>query len=131
MATFHQPTNGSAQRRDRVAVAPACLSRSLAPDHSLSVPLLRLRLPFCYGFVTGQTSISLAFCRRVTGVTAPEGGKGEVPISILQMLPSHFPCRHVECAKQRQRRRRFGSPDAVYQCQSGVAPRLPPHSICD
>jgi hypothetical protein len=38
--------------------------------------LLRALLPLCYGFVTGQTSISLPFYRLVTGVTAPEGGKG-------------------------------------------------------
>jgi hypothetical protein len=37
--------------------------------------LLRLLLTFCYGFVTGQTSISLPFYRDVTGVTAQREGK--------------------------------------------------------
>ena len=40
------------------------------------VRLLRLLLPFCYGFVTGQTSTSLPFYRDVTGVTAQREGKG-------------------------------------------------------
>ena len=42
----------------------------------------------CYGFVTGQTSISLPFYRCVTGVTAPEGGKGG--IHTLQMITFPF-----------------------------------------
>src|SRR6266481_3307414 len=42
------------------------------------VRLLRLLLPFCYGFVTGQTSISLPFYRDVTGVTAQREGKGGI-----------------------------------------------------
>ena len=37
---------------------------------------------------------------------------------------------HLECAGGAQRRRRFGSPYAVGQYQSGVALRLPPHSTC-
>jgi hypothetical protein len=38
--------------------------------------LLRVLLPFCSGFVTGKTSISIPFYRDVTGVTALGGGKG-------------------------------------------------------
>jgi hypothetical protein len=41
--------------------------------------LLRLQLPFCYGFVTGRTSILIPFYRNVTGVTALKGGKGVRP----------------------------------------------------
>ena len=40
--------------------------------------LLRLLLPFCYGFVTARTPISIPFYRCVTGVTALEGGKGNM-----------------------------------------------------
>jgi len=32
-------------------------------------------LPFCDGFVTGKTSISILFYRDVTDVTAPKGGR--------------------------------------------------------
>jgi hypothetical protein len=35
----------------------------------------------------------------------------------------------MECVGSAQRRRRFGSPHALRQYQSGVALRLPPHSI--
>src|SRR5436190_22576749 len=51
-----------------------------------SVRLLRLLLTFCYGFVTGQTSISLPFYRDVTGVTAQREGEGGVyHVSILHV----------------------------------------------
>jgi hypothetical protein len=46
---------------------------------TVSPVLLRLLLPFCYGFVTGQTSIPLPFYRDVTGVTALAGGRGVMP----------------------------------------------------
>src|SRR5437660_1725857 len=41
----------------------------------------------CYGFVTGQTSIPLPFYRCVTGVTAPEGGKGGIHAPANAYLP--------------------------------------------
>ena len=48
--------------------------------------LLRLLLPFCYGFVTALTSISIRFYRDVTGVTGQRGGSLYTPL-----LPFPFP----------------------------------------
>ncbi len=44
--------------------------------HTGLAHLLRALLPICYGFVAGQTSISLPFYCSVTGVTALKGGRG-------------------------------------------------------
>ena len=58
---------------------------------NVSPVLLRLLLPFCYGFVTGRTSIPLPFCRDVTGVTALAGGKGGNAIYVqLRTIALHI-----------------------------------------
>jgi len=41
--------------------------------------LLRTVLPFCDGFVTAPTSISIPFYRDVTAVTASKGGEHIFP----------------------------------------------------